>query len=247
MVDWKHRKAEREVSALLDEVARQNPALLEVFPRALEDLLASAFPVSFESCSGLKVSQIVEILQRRYQVDDDDLLVDGDVPLAGYTFARGDFAVIFSDSGLGEEYERFTKAHEVGHLVIEYWPQLARSKQPTLFGGEPGPALYARRDPPGNIFVSEASPGLDESAMDHYRRLKADHRAWLREIKANGFAAELLAPYREVQKLVSNIAPGQGRLEALRARFGISRRAAEIRLTELGLLTSSNPARSLFP
>jgi len=246
MADWKHRKAEEEVEALLGLVSRDDAALLEVFPRPIEDLVTGVFAVAFESCSNLCGRLIVEILEERYRIDHRELLDDGNIPLAGYTFARGDFAVIFAESGFGEDFERFTKAHEIGHLVIEYWPRLASSKQPTLFGGEPGPALYARRDPLGHIFIADSAEKPEEMTPDDYRKLRADHQAWLREAKANGFAAELLAPHREIRRLAAGLPPGSGRIDVVRARFGLSRRAAEIRLTELGLLVGPNPTQPLF-
>ena len=244
MIEWKHRKSEQEVVELLKDVARQDPDLLGVFPRRVEDLLALVFAVSFESCRNLSAGTIVQILGDQYGVDHGELLEDGDAQLAGYTFARGEFAVIFSESSFGEEFERFTKAHEAGHLVVEYWPLLARSKQPALFGGEPGPTLYARRDPPGHIFLGTAAVAGREP--DDYRKLRANHQAWLREVIANGFAAELLAPYREVGRLAAQLPKGRDLVATVRSRFGLSRSAAETRLTELGLLQGPDTVRFLY-
>jgi len=245
MVDWKHRNAEQEVDALLQAVARQDASLLDVFPRPVEDLLTTVFAVAFESYRNLSGRAIVEILRSIYRIENDELLENGDAPLAGYTFARGDFAVIFSESSFGEDFERFTKAHEAGHLVIEYWPRVANSKQPTLFGVEPGPVLYARRDPRSHIFMSGSEERSEGVSPDDYRRLRADHEAWLREVKANGFAAELLAPHREVRQVVAGLPFGVRRVAAVRSRFGLSRSAAEIRLAELGLLDEPAPTQTL--
>lgn len=243
MVDWKHRKAEQEVETLLRSVAREDASLLDVFPRSVEDLLTTAFAVAFESCRNLCGRAIVEILRSVYRVEHDELLENGDAPLAGYTFARGDLAVIFSESSFGEEFERFTNAHEAGHLVIEYWPLLANSKQPTLFGREPEPVLYARRDPLSHILMGSSEERSEAVSPDDYRTLRADREAWLREVKANGFAAELLAPHREVRQVVAGLPFGVSRVAAVRSRFGLSRSAAEIRLSELGLLDEPAPTQ----
>jgi len=245
MADWKHRKAEQEVDALLELVARDNAELLGVFPRPIEDLVATVFAAAFESCEKLRGSSITEILRERYRVDHTDLLEDSNASLAGYIFARGEFAVIFSESGFGEEFERFTRAHEVGHLVIEYWPLLASAKQPTLFGSEPGPVLYARRDPPGHIHMGESGEKAPSVTPDDYARLRADQQSWLREVKANAFAAELLAPFREIRRLAAGLSPSAELVTAVRSRFGLSRRAAEIRLTELGLLDGPHATQNL--
>lgn len=241
---WKHRKAEDEVARLLQRVVRVDPDLIQVFPRPVEDLLCAVLPVSFESHAALDARTIVDVLGDVYGVDHRELLADGNPAFAGYTFARGERAVVFSDPQFGEGFERFTRAHEAGHLVVEYLPILTRAGQVSLFGGEEAPTTYARRDPAGHLFLGDgaAAPGAD--TLDDYLRLRADHSAWLREVVANGFAAELLAPHRGVRELLLALPTDADRAEAVRTRFGLSSRAAEVRLADLGV--TGRAAATLF-
>jgi hypothetical protein len=241
IVDWKHRKAATEVEPLLKRAARLDPTLVATYPRPIKDIICAALPVAFESRRRLTVGTVVRVLGDVYGVDHRDLLADGDGPLAGYTFARGETAVIFSDSQYGDGFERFTVAHEVAHVAVEYLPALARSRQAELFGGAPMPAFYARRDPPGHIFAGTGAPPLNTSDLvTEYARLRSDRKAWLREVVANACAAELLAPHREVTRLLASLPEGADRQAAIQSHFGLSRRAAAVRLADLGLTQQSS-------
>ena len=243
---WKHHKAEEEVASLLQRAAHVDPDLIQAFPRSVEDLLCAVLPVSFESHSALDARTIVDVLGDVYGVDHRELLADGNPAFAGYTFARGERAVVFSDPRHGEGFERFTRAHEAGHLVVEYLPILARAGQTSLFGGEAAPATYARRDPVGHLFLGDGPAASGAVNRDDYLRLRADQSAWLREVVANGFAAELLAPYRGVCELLVALPPDADSAEALRTRFGLSYRAAEVRLADLGVTGRSSVTFFLF-
>jgi hypothetical protein len=180
----------------------------------------------------LRLSTIARVLEDLYGVSGEDLLTEGDEELAGYVFARGGHAVVFSDPQYGQGFEQFTRAHEVAHLVVEYLPAWQRSKQPRLFGGTEGEgAFFARRDPCQNIFlggrVEPNHVGAAGSTATKY---------WLREVVANACAAEILAPFREVAMLIGNATPSDDLIELVRDRFGLSRRAAEVRLMDLGVL-----------
>lgn len=247
IIEWKHRRAEAQVEPLLDSAARLDPDLVQRFPRRIKDIVCASLPVAFESYRGLRAATVVQILGDAYGVDHRELLADADGPLAGYTFARGNTAVIFSDSQYGEGFELFTLAHEAAHVAVEYLPILARSQQAELFGGPSGPVYFARRDPPSHIFVGNAAaaPGPSDLRAD-YARLRADRDAWLREVIANACAAELLAPHREVGRLMSSLAAGTSCALALQTHFGLSRRAAEVRLTDLGLAQGSGLSFSLL-
>lgn len=241
IVEWKHRKAATEVDPLLKRAARLDPELVRSYPRPIKDIICAALPVAFESCRRLTVGIVVQLLGDVYGVDQRDLLADGDGPVAGYSFARGETAVIFSDPQHGEGFERFTVAHEAAHLAVEYLPVLARSRQAELFGGAPAPAFYARRDPPGHIFVGTgAAPSGTSELLDEYSRLRSDRKAWLREVVANACAAELLAPHREVGRLLASLPQGADPHAALQSHFGISRRAAAVRLQDLGLVPQTS-------
>jgi hypothetical protein len=236
IVEWKHRKAETEVEPLLARAARLDGSLVHTYPRQVKDILCATLPVAFESRHELTARVVVEVLGDVYAIDHRDLLADGDGPLAGYTFARGNTAIVFSDPQYGEGFERFTLAHEASHLAVEYLPLLAGARQAELFGGTGAPAFFARRDPPGHIFVGTAGRPTGTSDMVHqYARLRADKNAWLREVVANACAAELLAPHREVSRVLASMVQGADARATIQSFFGLSRRAAEVRLADLGL------------
>jgi hypothetical protein len=244
-IEWKHKKAESQVEPLLSRAARLDPELTREFPRSVEAVLAAAMPVSFERYAGLRMRTVVDILGDSYSIDARALLEDGDSALAGYTFARGQTAVVFSDSQYGEDFERFTRAHEASHLAVEYLPVLDRARQPQLFGGQPVPEIFARRDPPDHIFMGAESDTNSGGSGDP-SNLRRDPKAWLREVIANACAAELLAPYREVGHVAAGLPPGSDLVEAIRRRFGLSRSAAKVRASDLGLLDGA-ASEHLFP
>lgn len=239
MTDWKHRKAETDLETLLKTAARLDPALVTTYPRPVKDILCASLPVAFESHRRLTASVVVQVLGDVYGVDYRELLDDGDGPLGGYTFARGELAVVFSDSQHGEAFERFTIAHEAAHIAVEYLPKLALARQPELFGGTAAPILYARRDPPGHFFSGNGASSDERGVSIEYEQLRKDRAAWLREVVANACAAELLAPHREVTRTLT-ASDNADRIGALQDRFGLSRRAAEVRLSELGLIPATS-------
>jgi hypothetical protein len=231
-VAWKHRKSESEIEPLLAAADRLDPELRGSFPRSVEVLACAMLPVAFESHAYLRLSTVADLLQRLFGVECDELLAQGDEELAGYVFARGGHAVIFSDPQYGEGFERFTRAHEAAHLVIEYLPAWWRSQQPLLFGGTDSEKhFFACRDPRQNIFLG----GRVGSAEGSFG-IAGGTKHWLREVVANACAAELLAPYREIARVAAEATPEDDLVELVRARFGLSRRAAEIRLIDLGIL-----------
>lgn len=230
---WKLRKAEADVERLLQRASAIDPEIVRRFPRSVRDILCASLPVSFECHRQLTARKVVEILGDLYGVDHRQLLDDGDGPLAGYTFARGETAVVFAESQYGEGFERFTLAHEAGHIAVEYLPMLAKSRQADLFGGERAPAYYARRDPPGHLFIGDASGSESKTRDADYARLQSDRKSWLREVVANACAAELLAPHRDVTRFIGSLSPHADKRAALQMQFGLSRQAAEVRLREV--------------
>jgi hypothetical protein len=230
---WKLRKAEVDVERLLQRASAIDAEIVRRFPRSIRDILCASLPVSFECHARLTTRKVVEVLGDLYDVDHRELLSDGDGALAGYTFARGEIAVVFAESQYGEGFERFTLAHEAAHIAVEYLPMLARSRQAELFGGERPPAFYARRDPPGHLFVGDvAGPDAKRGDVD-YARLQSDRKAWLREVVANACAAELLAPHREVSRLLASLDAHADQRAAIQDHFGLSRQAADVRLREV--------------
>ncbi len=244
-VSWKHHQAERDVENLLRPAAKLDPEVLEEFPRPVEDIIAAALPaVSFEYHKELSVGRVVEVLGDVYRADARSLLKYGDGPLAGFTYGSRDAAVVFATTTYGEPFVRFTLAHEAGHILKEYLPWLEQQDQQTLFGGPGG--FYARRDPPGHLLAGSNMDGKAEGWQEQVARLKA-RRAFKREVIANICAAELLAPWRQVRTLVAKLDPAQDPVRALQDHFGLSRKAATIRLQELNLIDQDpHPTLSLF-
>src|SRR5438094_7475762 len=94
---WKHRKSESEIEPLLLADDRLDPSLRSTFPRSVEVLACAMLPVAFESHPNLRLTTIVSILNDRYSISGEELLEHGDEEFAGYVFARGGHAVVFSD------------------------------------------------------------------------------------------------------------------------------------------------------
>lgn len=235
MVEWKHQQAERDVEGLLRAAARHDPAVLDTFPRSIVDILSASLPaVDVITVNGLDTKAVVERLADAYAIDQRCLLDDGNAPLGGFTYADKDRALIFVETSYGPEFETFTLAHEAGHIVKELLPRLGARGQGSLFGGPP--IFVAHRDPPEVLIDASAVEELALPLEERLRALKAKADAWLREVKANSCAAELLAPWRDVQRLARDAPEHADLVELARERYGISRGAARVRLRELGLL-----------
>lgn len=237
---WKLKQSEAEVDRFLERVTRVDPSLPGQRPRAVEHLLSATFDVAIERCPTLTLHVVAETLAR-LGISDPDLGTVDAQPLAGFVFGRGDDVVVFTSTAFGPESERFTLAHEAGHLVLEHLPRLDARGQGNLFGDELVPAVLAARDPPSHLF------GGDDIAARSAKGSTQDPAQWLREVKANAFAAELLAPYREVQRVAGPLKSDAERVDAVRARFALSRRAAEIRLSEVGLVRQQAQGLLLDP
>jgi Zn-dependent peptidase ImmA (M78 family) len=212
-LEWKHRQSEKEVFPVVHSAFLCDKSIVTSFPRSINTILCCSFPISFESRKSLRTSMIMDILQDVYHVYDSGVMDEGDIELAGYTFARGGYAIIFSDPQFGEGFERFTISHEAGHLITEYFPLIANSCASRIF---------EVRDPKEHFF------GNTEQIKEK------------REVIANLCAAELLAPYKEVGRLFSELPSHLDPVDAVKDHFGLSRRAARIRLLDLGLISESS-------
>lgn len=116
--------------------------------------------------------------------------------IAGCCFRDGARAVVWVNGEQPLVRQRFTLAHELGHVRIGHAVSM-------------------------NVDKVEVLAGETRDA---------------REVQANAFAAELLAPRAGVVELVSG-EPGLEAVVAIAARFGISTLAALYRLGTLGLTT----------
>jgi hypothetical protein len=235
-----HFRDEEEVRKVVARVAARDRQLEHAFPRPIEDIitLGSEVSVTVERVEGLNAGFVVRTLRDRYRVneavEDDEARA-----FAGYTYAQQSadrtFAVIFCDEQYGEPAQRFTLAHEAGHLFREFVCDLEAAKQGTLFGKSPAPKLMVARDPPGYVRRGFDARPEDVAAWSAEHTPRKHSPEGLRETKAHGFAAELLAPFRAVQHVFREN-PGREReeyVELLRVRFHVSRTMARVRLAEL--------------
>ena len=228
---WKLDLAEQQLAPLLLKAERFDPDLKK-FPRRVEEILGAALdvPVAFETIRELSPSKVAEHLAKKYGIEPDASLAKDNEPLWGFTFATEKRVVVFTEAALEPEWDLFTKAHELGHVVAEYLPELAKSKNGDLFAKTTSFTPIYRRDPPGHF---AAAAGAELKADLREQRLAADELASLRkrEAIANSIAAELLAPASEVRRLARE--DRQALVARMRATFGLSRRAAEVRLDEV--------------
>lgn len=137
---------------------------------------------------------------------------------------------------------RFTAAHELGHYVLHFLPQLDKLDAPS----PPKPLILAEGlmyDEQGDTQVSEPSGALmfTRGVMSDDYELLGDLLRIERE--ANEFAAELLMPEaacrtrfdQESQRLGTR---GRSLARRLASEFLVSQEAMAIRLARLGLLAA---------
>jgi hypothetical protein len=164
-----------------------------------------------------------------------------DVALAGalYVTATGRHRWIFIETTDHRRRQRWTVAHELGHLMTEALPHLEKK------GALVGELLASDRDEPllkfGRCSLAQGK-GLTQAAK--------------LELNANDFAAELLMPWDGIRRLVAEEHPhgfrSQAELEnfirALQHRYDVSRDAAERRVAkDLGIQPyASGPNSDLF-
>jgi len=233
---WKLRRAEEEATLLLRAALKLDPSVVDRFPRPLEDILAACLP----SLLVYRRENLSQVVVRNVLWDQHSIIYgeDGDCPLAGFTYAGGNLVIVFLETRHGKDFELFTLAHEAGHIAIEYLPKLQARNQLTLFGESATPiSAYFHRGLPEDLLAGRVDHAKTMSSV----KMSLDARqasgdAWLREVKANACAAELLAPASAVRERLRSIQGDADRVAAMRQSFGLSRSAAQIRLRELGLL-----------
>lgn len=146
--------------------------------------------------------------------------------LAGFLFAGRDGGVVLVEGeGTSEARKRFTKAHELGHFILQVLPGLEdRGRTADLF---------ELSKPPQRFFRNECTP------QDLTRMNNTPRESWLHEVRANYFAAELLMPAQEIREQLQQLGRGVLRPTAheltttLSRYFGVSREAMAIRLADL--------------
>jgi hypothetical protein len=207
-----------------------DPGVVTRFPRPLEEILVAAFPsLVIERRDGLTHGRVRDALwdgyRRIYSPRTEE-------PLSGFTYASGDLVVILLETRHGRAEEAFTLAHEMGHLAKEFLPWLVEDRrQLNLFAADDVGPVFLHCDTPHTLGVGTAPDELRTAA-------------WKREVVANKCAAELMAPYGEVLRLAQQLPGSVDVVAALEWCFGMPRRAAEVRVNELGLEHSNAAMRS---
>jgi hypothetical protein len=191
--------------------------------------------------------------------------VPSDSPLAGglYLGRRGMPRWIFVERRDSPERQRFSIAHEIGHLVIEAEREIERQlgEADRLFDdvaaetirrfsrcGEGTMAAMEEPGPPGGRPVSSSRTGAGRPVWT-----EAD----LREITANHFAAELLMPLEGVRRLIARETGAQGirtdqdlerLVSAVASTYQVSHACARVRLVkDLGVVpVARSPNADLF-
>jgi Zn-dependent peptidase ImmA (M78 family) len=203
----------------------------------------------------LSEARVVASLRDNYGVDVSEIATADNAPLAGALCVAnsGAFRWIMVRAEDSRERQRFTIAHELGHLFLEVEPELQRKAAEVASAD-----LVERAGPELRVFsrcsVTE-SPEADGSPGKVSRsRLSS---AALREIKAHHFAAELLMPHEGVQRLISQFGGATGirtvadrdkLVSAIAARYVVSAAAARRRVEkDFEIVPISNdPNRDLF-
>lgn len=221
---WKHWQAKEKVDRLLADLNLFIPELVARFPRPLDELVESSYPVSFVEVENLTLQKIISYLDGVGIKHDLHEEPDTSDPLAGFALARNGHGLLFSESQGEAGFILFTKAHELGHFLDEYWYPYIEAQNSRSVG-----TLYACRDLPGSIQAYAAS--APESGKR--KRLSAEE---LREAKANLFAAELLMPADQVEEIAKEESEQESLIQTIHSRFGVSLAAARTRLYDLKLL-----------
>jgi Zn-dependent peptidase ImmA (M78 family) len=163
-------------------------------------------------CELVVVSQLSEvkvfaILQGEYGVDISDTKQSTDYPLAGaLCVSRTDsFRWIFVRAEDRPQRQRFTVAHELGHLFIEALVEVGAAHT-ILDSALVSQSIAKELRLFSRCAVTEAPP--DDSKSGRFSRaLTSDG---LRELRAHHFAAELLMPVDGVRHLIARASNSTG-------------------------------------
>lgn len=226
--------AEEQVERFFGRIAPAKRRLLDWgFPRRIESLTRAALAtttVEFVSLSGLSDALIRDELRSRYRYQGE--FEDSREVLMGRVVVLKDRCVVFSNPEFGPGTERFTKAHEVGHLALDLRTKITNGDQIPMFATEAERVISMPRDLPGVIPMDGATG----------RAVRLDDK----ERYANLFAAEFLMPRADVRKRVAGIDAEGARVDAVMETCGVSVTAARVRLKEMKLYEPEVPAMTLF-
>ena len=227
--------AEVQVGRFIDKISsnRRTPSLLS-FPRNPETLAQLAYPhlgVSVERISALSDLKITAHLRNVHGYRG--LKAQSEEILMGFIIAPGlRYCVIYANPDFGPAAERFTLAHEIGHLELEIAPRMSPG-QASLFLSEAEQTLRMSRDTPLSL-------PIDENVGPRVRPPK-------NELFANMFAAALLMPEREARRVIPKDMDFTEQQRQMMVTFGVSAAASRVRLQQLGLTARTDPASVLFP
>lgn len=218
------------------------------YPVSLDERTdVQALAVAFLNCPIVGLPALSERVAFDYLAETFGVDTSGEMPnpsqLAGALLITrsGTHRWIFVDADEHPKRQRFTIAHELGHLVLEAEPELAQLKADgqALFEDATGSTTLLKfgRCPAASVAFG------DDQVITRKRprgasRFSPDE---LREIRANHFAAELLMPYEGLRRLIADVVGAQvvrtqaevDHIVALVAeRYDISIAAARLRVTK---------------
>lgn len=211
-------------------------------------------------CSLVPLAGLTDRLALKYLHDRQRLNIDGlgasDEHLAGGLYLSSDGARrwIFYEEYDPPARQRFSIAHELGHLLLEAEPTIALMDGPSFVDPVEGSVLSFSRCVPSRVESAQnAGPEVDGRHSSRPAWTEAD----LREFRANHFATELLMPLLGVRRLLSRAVPVAGiqtdkdlhqLTRTLTEVFQVSGPSAERRLRkDLGIAPRSrDPNADLF-
>jgi hypothetical protein len=201
-----------------DDAKRQYPLTFAKLKRKVERKLN----LQIEQIDGLTSAKVEKFLRDNDLFDQNLVPPDpSDSQLAGALFAVADVGIVFVPKDEEPKTRKlFSLAHELGHYFIEVYMPFVQS------GKLAAHALFYR-DAVG--LVSRTSEGA--LTVDSFT-----------EYKANQFAAELLMPrdfvlarFHQIWKRRKKGVPQGVFIEQLMNTFGVSERAAQVRIQDLGI------------
>jgi Zn-dependent peptidase ImmA (M78 family) len=216
------------------DAARVDATLLR-FPRSIDEIITFCYPLAIQEVAGLDAKRAHAEISKLGGVSADP--PDHNHKLAGYLFMRDDAGVILVEGrDSGEGRKRFTKAHELGHFVLQVLQKREERATPDLFA----PHHATRR-----FFRSECT------SEDLTRVGPTSREDWLAEVRANYFAAELLMPADEITVQLRQVAglgarpSGEELIATLSRHFDVSRAAMEVRLADLQAIPAGSSQGNL--
>jgi IrrE N-terminal-like domain len=209
------------------------------------DALLAAFPLCSAEIPELSRRSAVLHLQRLAPPFGaaPPVPLDDNEPLAGFLYGapvQGEaWGCILVERGDIIYRRRFSVAHELGHYLLHFRPQVARMSadaHPTFVDGlgykqpatEAGDASESSVLPEARLLVTEAE-APEEDVRERLER------------EANAFAAALLMPAPLCRRLVERYGGSLASAKRLASELLVSPAAMRVRLLDLGLLPSPKP------